>query len=171
MEPNLIKHFEDVLREASGHRKKREDWIEFERRAMWNAVNDQRRHRGKNPLPIEEVARVEGLAVGHSDYAHKFAIDCAELVLAPNESHPTACQEALHQLTEWNLATLEGALGVKRTPKCEIHRLSSIAYQSLLLCRSLASAPPKKRHVRTCQWLDQIPQCPPEDFHKHLSKP
>ncbi|MEV3999068.1 hypothetical protein AB0K62_25895 [Streptomyces halstedii] len=43
-------------------------------------MNEIRAEYGLPPIPLEVVTRVEGLAVGHSDYSWKFAFYCAELV-------------------------------------------------------------------------------------------
>jgi hypothetical protein len=79
-------HFEleqVLLDEAKMRSKKRtEEWILDERRAMLDAVNSRRAHLGKLPVPVTDVERVERQAVGHSDYAHKFALYCTELVVA-----------------------------------------------------------------------------------------
>lgn len=76
----LIGYLTHVLRVAAQQRSQRSDWIEFERNAMWKAVNDQREKLGRSPIPIQDVERVEGMAVGHTDYALKFALYCADLV-------------------------------------------------------------------------------------------
>lgn len=55
-------------------------WIALERTAMWEGVNTLRHERGKNPLPIEDVEKVERMAEGHTDYDTKFALYCTELV-------------------------------------------------------------------------------------------
>lgn len=51
----------------------------FEHEAMWRAVNDERARLGRVPVAIADVVRVERLALGHSDYSHKFALYGAEL--------------------------------------------------------------------------------------------
>lgn len=55
-------------------------WIGIERQAMCDAVNEHRSARGKAPLPLSEIARVEAMACGHVDYGTKFALYCTELV-------------------------------------------------------------------------------------------
>jgi hypothetical protein len=57
------------------------EWAVYERSRMHEAVNAIRAERGLTPLPVEEIARVERLAVGHSDYSSKFAYYCAELAV------------------------------------------------------------------------------------------
>lgn len=56
-------------------------WVVFEREQMHEAVTKERAKLGKGPIPLKEIERVEQLAVGHTDYADKFALYCAELVL------------------------------------------------------------------------------------------
>lgn len=70
----------NVLETAQKERGTDLTWIVYERRMMWQAVNRMRRGRGKSPLSMDEVERVERLAVGHTDYTPKFARYCAELV-------------------------------------------------------------------------------------------
>lgn len=54
-------------------------WELHERRTMTRAVNYHRAARGLPGIDTEEMARVETLAQGHSDYAHKLAWYCTEL--------------------------------------------------------------------------------------------
>lgn len=69
------------------------EWAAFERGRMHEAVNVIRAERALPAVPVEDVARVERLAVGHSDYSLKFAFYCAELASAgparPNEEPTT----------------------------------------------------------------------------------
>jgi len=80
---HLIKHFGDVLAAEQEHRHERMGglWMEMELRRMHEEVSRLRFEMGKSELPIEEVRKVECLAVGHSDYSRKFALYCVELVL------------------------------------------------------------------------------------------
>lgn len=55
------------------------EWAVYERARMHETVNAIRADRNLPPVPIEDVVRVERLAVGHSDYSSKFAYYCAEL--------------------------------------------------------------------------------------------
>lgn len=55
-------------------------WIAAERQLMLSAVNRLRLAAGRNSLPLSQIERVERQALGHADYAHKFALYCAELV-------------------------------------------------------------------------------------------
>lgn len=56
-------------------------WIEAERRAMCDAVNARRALRGLVPVTMAAIAQVERMARGHTDYARKFPLYCAELAL------------------------------------------------------------------------------------------
>jgi hypothetical protein len=55
------------------------EWVAYERTRMHETVNEIRTERGLPPLPVEDIIRVEWMAVGHSDYSSKFAFYCAEL--------------------------------------------------------------------------------------------
>lgn len=70
-----------VLSTAQEQRKTREDWIQFERDTMFDAVTRERAKLGKGPRTMKDLMVVENLACGHSDYSSKFALYCAELVL------------------------------------------------------------------------------------------
>lgn len=56
-------------------------WVFFEREAMCTEVNRQRSARGLKPVSLLEVLRAERMAVGHSDYASKFCLYCADLAV------------------------------------------------------------------------------------------
>lgn len=59
--------------------------IEAEQAAMLHAVNLERVRRRLPHVTMAELIRREQLAVGHTDYAIKFALYCAELALGlPN---------------------------------------------------------------------------------------
>jgi hypothetical protein len=55
------------------------EWAAYERARMHETVNALRSERGLPAVPVEDIVRVERLAVGHSDYSLKFAFYCAEL--------------------------------------------------------------------------------------------
>lgn len=55
-------------------------WIELERKRMLAEVNTRRIMAFRAPLLLEEIVRCENLALGHSDYGHKFALYCRELI-------------------------------------------------------------------------------------------
>ncbi len=56
-------------------------WIAAERKLMFDAVNRLRHTADREPLPIMAVEEMERQALGHSDYVHKFALYCSELVV------------------------------------------------------------------------------------------
>lgn len=70
------------LSKAQEQRRQREDWIEYERNSMFDAVTRERTLLGKGPISMELVERAESMACGHVDYSSKFALYCAELVLS-----------------------------------------------------------------------------------------
>lgn len=93
----LIKHMEIVLADAQKQRDKRKSFIEIpsvygcgsDRIPEWNwyemeqmlmEVNRIRTNAIKQPLSMAEVRFAEHRALGHSDYSHKFALNCAELI-------------------------------------------------------------------------------------------
>lgn len=55
------------------------EWAAYERARMHETVNAIRAERGLPAVSVDDVVRVERLAVGHSDYSLKFAFYCAEL--------------------------------------------------------------------------------------------
>lgn len=57
------------------------EWMGWEREQMAAEVNKQRAERGLPPIPSHKVDYAEQWASGHIDYAEKFALNCAELVL------------------------------------------------------------------------------------------
>lgn len=93
---DLIGHFQDLLNEATKERKDRRDfvtldggtaefgWVLYERDVMRDEVNRLRQARGLNPVDDFTIIRVEMQASGHIDYVLKYAIGCADLVLAKN---------------------------------------------------------------------------------------
>jgi hypothetical protein len=56
-------------------------WVQHERAVMHDTVNRIRTRRGMSPADRADVERVEQSARGHSDYALKFALRCADLTL------------------------------------------------------------------------------------------
>lgn len=62
-------------------------WVAFEREVMHREVNQARADHGLAAIPLEQVQRVENLAVGHSDYTKKFALYCAELAAGIDRPH------------------------------------------------------------------------------------
>jgi len=56
-------------------------WIVRERHLLRDAVNQHRAARGLDPVSDEDIRPLESQAEGHSDYAHKFALYCANLAV------------------------------------------------------------------------------------------
>jgi uncharacterized protein YkwD len=84
----------NVLQTAAKERNKRSKWVNngkhlepewviYERAQLFEAVNQERALRGLPSLTLDDIRRVEYTAEGHIDYASKFALYCAELVLSP----------------------------------------------------------------------------------------
>lgn len=57
------------------------EWVVAERQRMLAEVNDIRRAAGAEPVTVEQIENAERPAIGHVDYATKFALYCAELAL------------------------------------------------------------------------------------------
>lgn len=88
----LLGRFRKVLVAAAEERGKRQftvygpdglpepGWAAYERQEIQEAVNAELRARGLPEVTEEEIWRVEITAMGHSDYAHKYALRCAFLV-------------------------------------------------------------------------------------------
>lgn len=55
-------------------------WVTHERNTMHGEVNRLRALHGLPPVPLDAVRAAEDQAVGHSDYTHKYALRCADLV-------------------------------------------------------------------------------------------
>lgn len=84
----LTQHFEALLLDTAKERSKRSGivdgeigWVLHERAVMFAEVNKKRQEQGKNEAEMEKFLLWEACCVGHVDYAHKFAMRCAELVL------------------------------------------------------------------------------------------
>lgn len=60
-------------------RTQRPNWLEAELAAMRTAVNRERNRRRLPPIDEAAVAAADRLAAGHTDYAHKLVLYCAEL--------------------------------------------------------------------------------------------
>ena len=80
--PQLTEKFEAILAEAQKQRPQRNkmvggelEWIVYERQVMFKAANSWRK------VSMEQIMKAERSACGHSDYSHKFALYCAEIVL------------------------------------------------------------------------------------------
>lgn len=78
-----------ALREAQEQRHERNGldanyepgWVLYERELMHREVCAARARLGLGPIALTEVARVEAMAMGHSDYSAKWSLYCAELVI------------------------------------------------------------------------------------------
>jgi len=84
----LIGDFLRVLGDAQKRRSEKSkqigdelEWVIYEREVMLQATNAVRLQRKKPQITVEEVHRVEEMAVGHVDYSQKFALYCAQLAL------------------------------------------------------------------------------------------
>lgn len=76
----LRRHFNGVLQDLQAQRAKRKDWVLYEQRVLLDIINRERSNLGKKPITSERFKRVEALAVGHSDYNHKMALYCTDLI-------------------------------------------------------------------------------------------
>lgn len=56
-------------------------WVLHERSVMHGTVNRIRAERGLDPVPLSDIEVVERSAQGHSDYAWKFVLRCADLTV------------------------------------------------------------------------------------------
>lgn len=79
-----------ALRKAMAVRKDHpDDWVEFERLTITVAANAWAvAHGSTDTITVADVERVEGLAMGHSDYASKLALYVAELIHGVREIQP-----------------------------------------------------------------------------------
>ncbi len=90
-------HFLNILQTAAEDRPKRDrfvhdpfekmdvlEWVIHERKIMLDEVNRFRSSKGLDVIDEKELLRVERMAVGHVDYARKFALCCAELTQGEN---------------------------------------------------------------------------------------
>jgi len=66
--------------EAEKRNERGTTWAAMELAAMWGRVNQERKNLDKLPVSLEDVKKVERMALGHSDYGTKFALYCTELV-------------------------------------------------------------------------------------------
>lgn len=76
--------FYDVLiKEAKkrGQYESSDEWIDAERKVMWGAARDYAQQHNLRVPTLDDIKRVEGCAVGHVDYAAKFAYGVRDLVL------------------------------------------------------------------------------------------
>lgn len=89
----LAAKFREVLATACTERRSRPgivtgphgpelEWVVYERTQMLAAVNEELARRGQPAASVDAVLRAENQAAGHSDYARKYALYCAEIVMA-----------------------------------------------------------------------------------------
>lgn len=81
-----VRRLQEELREVlAGLHAKRDTrttaWVLAELQGMCDAVNVIRLERGRPLVTVSDIERVETGALGHVDYACKFALYCAELAL------------------------------------------------------------------------------------------
>jgi hypothetical protein len=76
----------DALLTAAEHRE--DGWVERERRAVALAASEWAVIHGQEQVTVDEVEQVEGLAVGHVDYAEKLALYVTELVYGARTVEP-----------------------------------------------------------------------------------
>lgn len=89
-----ISRMQDVLEQASEERDQRMDltqdadgrcvvaWVLHERQAMLDATNALCDRLGTPRVSAQQILDAENTAVGHSDYASKFAMRCVDLAYA-----------------------------------------------------------------------------------------
>lgn len=79
-----------AFQRAAAEREKRRDfdaatgelgWVLHERAVMHATVNRIRAERGLDPVPLSDIEIVERSAQGHTDYAAKFVLRCADLTV------------------------------------------------------------------------------------------
>jgi hypothetical protein len=87
---SLLDSLENALIKAGYERAKRPldpndhentGWVLHERLLMLDEVNKHRERLGLPPVTIDKVRKTERNAEGHSDYQHKFALGCRDLVV------------------------------------------------------------------------------------------
>lgn len=69
---------ETLLSEAE-HRREHDDWVQRERFAIVAEVNRQAQAHGWSTITVDQLERIEPLAVGHVDYADKLTLYACEL--------------------------------------------------------------------------------------------
>lgn len=78
----LHQELREILADVHAKRDTRDtSWVLREHQVMCDAVNVIRLERRRPYVTVEDIARVETGALGHFDYASKFALYCAELAL------------------------------------------------------------------------------------------
>ena len=77
-----------ALTAEMNYRPDHDDWIERERMAVTVAANEYAQAKGLHTITVDEVERVESLAVGHYDYTNKLALYVSELIHGEREVRP-----------------------------------------------------------------------------------
>ena len=86
----LIHEFNNLFTDEANQRRTRSGiseatgdpvWVILEAAAMLKRVNEWRQFYDKKPLSKKDYERKERMCQGHSDYQHKLAIYCTELVM------------------------------------------------------------------------------------------
>ncbi len=74
---------QEVIEKISSMRKEnRTDWIDYERRSLLEYINIKRVCNNLPPIDMPYYIRyIDNPATGHSDYANKIALYCAETIL------------------------------------------------------------------------------------------
>ena len=63
-------------------------WVVDTQLAMLTETNRLRDIQGLEPVDLSTIEQVEQMAIGHSDYGHKFALYCAELAIGVRDIRP-----------------------------------------------------------------------------------
>lgn len=72
----------DALTKEAEKRKDKdcEEWIDTERKVVWAVVRDYAQQHNLKVPTIEDIERAENYALGHCDYAAKFAYKVTDLL-------------------------------------------------------------------------------------------
>lgn len=73
-----------ALSDEMKHRNDDDRWVEREREAITTAANGWALNHGLQPITVADVEHIEGMAVGHVDYARKLALYISELLYGLN---------------------------------------------------------------------------------------
>jgi diacylglycerol kinase family enzyme len=79
-----------ALRGAMEHRDTADGmgWVHHERQIVANTATMYALGYGLTPVTVDDVERVETMALGHIDYAHKLALYVAEVVHGVKDPQP-----------------------------------------------------------------------------------
>lgn len=82
---NGYRHILAALTAEMKHRREHDDWIERERLAVVIAANEWAQARAiTRRISMREAEMLEMRAIGHSDYASKYALHVAEWLYTPD---------------------------------------------------------------------------------------